>query len=96
MIIIGGTIQYESDDREALLAAIRRMIAASQAEDGCIAYEVSADLSDPDTLHLFEVWESAAHLDAHANSPHFKVFETDIRPSFVKTNIKRYDAELAS
>lgn len=95
MIIIAGTIEIETNDREALFDAIRQMVAASQAEEGCISYYVSPDITDPDMLHLYEVWETTEHLDAHQKTPHFQTFLSDIRPSFARTNIKRYNAQLA-
>ncbi len=96
MLIIAGTIRFETDDREAMFDAIREMVAKSQAEEGCLSYYVSPDMTDPDLLHLYEVWETVEHLEAHQQTPHFETFVTDIRPSFAETDIKRYNAELAS
>lgn len=96
MVIVGGTIRFQTDNREALFDAIREMVAASQAEEGCLSYYVSPDMSDPDLLHLYEVWETPEHLAAHQKTPHFDKFLTHIRPSFAETDIKRYRAELAS
>ena len=95
MIIIGGTIQFETDDREALFEAIRTMMAASQAEEGCLAYEFSPDISKPNVLHLYEVWESAEALEAHGQSAHMAAFREATFPSFGDRDIKRYEAEIA-
>jgi NAD(P)-dependent dehydrogenase (short-subunit alcohol dehydrogenase family)/quinol monooxygenase YgiN len=70
----GGTVlQYvriEADPgRHAPLAeALVQMAAQVRAEPGATVYEVSADLSEPGVFHLFEQWESAAHLEGHATS----------------------------
>ena len=93
MIIIGGTIHFNPTDRQATLDAIQRMMAASQAEEGCLVYTFSADLADPNTLHLYEVWTSAEALDAHGKSAHMATFRSEVAPTFTQTAIKRYSAE---
>ena len=95
MIIIGGTIQYATDNEELLFTQLRQMRADSQAETGCLAYEFSRDLSMPNILHLYEVWESAEALKIHRESTHMTTFKEKVSPSFVDTDIKRYDAKLA-
>ena len=95
MIIIGGIVQFETDDEDKLFATIRQMMAESQAEDGCLAYEFSQDLSRPNILHLYEVWETAESLKLHGESAHMAAFKEAAFPSFARTDIKRYDAEIA-
>lgn len=93
MIIIGGTIQFNTEHRAETIQAIQQMMAASQAEEGCIAYTFAADLAAEDTLHLYEVWESAEALAAHRETPHMGVFREKVSPLFTKTAIKRYSAD---
>ena len=50
------------------------MNAESAKEDGCAAYDFSADLVDPTLFHLFEEWETQVHLDAHGASAHMGAF----------------------
>ncbi len=93
MIILGGTVRFHPEDRQAALAAIQRMMAASRAEEGCLAYTFSADLSDPNTLHLFEVWASAEALEAHGQTPHMAEFRQTVIPAFTHVEIKKYTGE---
>jgi Antibiotic biosynthesis monooxygenase len=46
----------------------------SAAEVGCRTYELSAQLTDPLTLRLFEEWDDAEALSVHFQTPNFKVF----------------------
>ena len=96
MIVIGGTIQFEAEDQDVLFEKIRQMMADSQAEDGCLVYEFSPDISKPNILHLYEVWETAESLEAHGQSAHMAAFKEATSPSFVATDITRFDAEVAS
>jgi quinol monooxygenase YgiN len=95
MVIVAGTIEFATEDRESLFAQIRQLMADSKAEAGCIVYEFSLDLTKDDLLHLYEVWETLEALDVHNASPHMAAFRDAAFPSFVETDIKRYNAEPA-
>ena len=40
-------------------------------EPGCYRFDVLEDASDPDLVHLYEVYEDQAALDAHRKMPHY-------------------------
>ena len=46
------------------------MLAASRAEDGCLAYNYAQDVLDPCVIHISERWRDRAALDAHFATPH--------------------------
>lgn len=78
MIQINGTIGLApgavANNPEAL-EAIRTMVAKSRAEDGCIDYTFAQDLTDPDTLVVFERWRDREALAAHGASAHMAEFQ---------------------
>ncbi len=76
MIIVHGTFPVKANVRDEALDLMRRMAMASRAENGCITYEFYVGLSDPNTLLLFQEWESVEALENH--------FETDHMEEFVK------------
>ena len=59
---------------EAALAEARALIpavlAATRAEDGCIAYDMGEDVSVPGLFQVSELWASEAALRAHLAAPH--------------------------
>ncbi|MGK9067024.1 putative quinol monooxygenase [Stutzerimonas chloritidismutans] len=55
-------------------ALFSRYVAASRAEAGCIEYHMLRDAADPTLFIFFEVWQSAAHLEAHNALPHMQHF----------------------
>ena len=95
MIIIGGDMKVNTDYRAEAVQAFVKMATASQAEEGCITYEFSADLEAADTFHLFEVWENEETLAAHGQTSHMAEFRQEIGQYRLESNIKRYRAELA-
>ena len=50
------------------------MVAASNAEDGCLAYSFATDVLDPTVLHIVEKWRDEAALAAHFATPHMAAF----------------------
>ena len=75
MLIVAGTIQVDPDHRDAMFAAVAPMVAATRAEPGCRAYTFSPDPDDPGLVHLFELWDDQAALDAHFASDHMAAWQ---------------------
>jgi quinol monooxygenase YgiN len=74
MIIIHATLNFPVGAIDRFACDVPAMLAASRAETGCVAYEMTRDLGDPDVMHAFECWESEALLADHQQTPHFKAF----------------------
>ena len=74
MIIVHGTIPIRADQRERALSLARDMSEATQAEPGCISYDFYVGLRDPNTLMLFQEWESMDALMGHFDTPHMETF----------------------
>ena len=70
MIIVTGTFRVPEDKVDELTPVARSTIAATTKEAGCIVYSFSANLADRGLIHIYEEWESRAHLDAHLKQPH--------------------------
>ena len=78
MIIVHGTIPIKADSREEALRLARRMTEATLNELGCISYEFFVGLSDPNTLMLFQEWESMEALMAHFQTEHMDEFMKEL------------------
>ena len=74
MIIMQGSIPIKSGQFDRALAMAHDLIAAARGEAGCITYEFYRGLSDPDTLVVFQEWESMDALMDHLSSPHVESF----------------------
>ena len=75
MLLIAGTIRIQAEDRDAAIPLMEWMMAETAKEEGCVSYVFSADLSDSTLFHLFEEWETEAHLHAHFDAPHMAEFQ---------------------
>lgn len=74
MIIVAGTVRIEAEHRDAAMIAMSNMMTETRKEDGCVSYTFSPDMHDATLFHLFEEWESQAHLEAHFQAPHMAEF----------------------
>ena len=70
MIVISGEMEFEPGNDDAIRDAMVIMMAESAKEDGCIHYRFYRDVGNPEVYHVYEEWESGAHLKAHAESAH--------------------------
>lgn len=55
-------------------AVLAGLVAPTRAESGCLTYDLHQSNDDPRLFVFHENWVSAAHLDAHAGSPHIQAF----------------------
>ena len=70
VLLIAGTIRIAPDRLDAARSAMRAMVEASRAEDGCLAYAYAEDMLDPGLIRVHELWRDRAALDAHFAAPH--------------------------
>lgn len=74
MIIIQGHARFAPGTATAHLDAMRTMVEATRAEDGCLLYAFAFDAVDPDLMHITERWRDQAAVDAHGASAHMAAF----------------------
>src|SRR3546814_4618366 len=78
MILFDVTIEAKDDRRKEATGLLRRTMAGSQAEEGCLIYRFTADLDDPRLFHLVELWESEAAFAGHATGAPFRNFLAEL------------------
>ena len=74
MLIIEGWLRLGPGEFAKLKGAASTMVAATQAEAGCIHYAFAQDIDEPDLIRISEKWVDQAALDAHFASPHMASF----------------------
>lgn len=74
MIIVHGTFPVKAALRDEALALMRQMALASKIEEGCISYEFYVGLTQPNSLMLFQEWESVEALQNHFETKHMEEF----------------------
>lgn len=59
---------------ETVRAELLKLVAETRKEQGCVNYDLHVSADDPGHFMFYENWESLAHLDRHAASPHIQAF----------------------
>ena len=74
MLLIEGWLKLASGEFAKVREQALAMVAATNAEDGCLHYSFAQDLADPDLIRISERWESEEALGAHMASAHMAEF----------------------
>lgn len=65
-----ATIPIRADAVDQAHAALADLVAATRAEEGCLAYEAYESGAAPGLFVTVEQWRSQADLDQHMSTPH--------------------------
>ena len=74
MIYVVATTQMKPESREDFIKGHKACIAETLKEKGCISYEGHVSVNDPNRYVVVERWDTRDDLNAHARSPHIKVW----------------------
>lgn len=84
MLIVLAQATVPEGALDAARDAIAAMVAASRAEEGCIAYTFTTDVLDPARLHIVEKWRDEDALKFHFSTPHMAAFQAAIADTGVQ------------
>ena len=70
MVVIYGDILVQAERVAEIATLAAAFVAEVHKEAGCLAYELSWDVADPQCLRLVEHWAEAAAYEAHRVQPH--------------------------
>lgn len=90
MIRLNCFIKVDSEHRDTVLAAARRLTEASLLQEGCVAYDVFESATRPEVLMICETWQDRASLDAHGASQVF-VNEVGLMRSMAEMKLESFE-----
>lgn len=76
-------VKAKPDQIEALRTLLAALVAPTQAEEGCISYELFHNRADPTDFAFIEEWTSHAALDAHMQTRHVQAALGAVGPLIV-------------
>ena len=74
MIVVSGILKLDPDKHDEFVEAALKMAAASNAEEGIVAYGFFADPAERGTFRVFEEYVDDAALASHFAAPHMAEF----------------------
>ncbi|MGI9287779.1 MAG: putative quinol monooxygenase [Pseudomonadales bacterium] len=70
-ILIAGTVDIPTGQREKALAATATLVADTRSQKGCTHYVWSADPTSDTRVYVYEYWESTEDLANHLAGPYY-------------------------
>lgn len=87
MVIVAGHIVVEPRLRDAYLGSCAEVVDRARATAGCLDFAISADLTEPGRINIFERWESRAAVEAfRAGGP-----STEQSAAMLSGSVAEYD-----
>ena len=75
MVVLHVTVQVKPEHVPEYLEAVRHDAEHSeQDEPGCLRFDVIQDRDHANRFYYYEVYKDEAALEAHRQSPHFKLY----------------------
>jgi quinol monooxygenase YgiN len=97
MVVVAGTAQLQPGTFGQAQTLIEEVVRLTRSEPGCISYTFYSTVGDPDTIHVFEEWESGEALNAHLQQKHTQDFLAAIGAHLAgPPDIKRYEVSSIS
>jgi len=75
--VVAKIVAKAGKEKETL-EELKRMIAPTRKEDGCIKYVLNRSTQDPAEYWFVEEWTSKDALDKHMRTPHFVELEKNL------------------
>ena len=85
MIVITAKFRVRPEDAEQWPEITRAFTEATRAEPGCLWYDWSRSLDDPDEYVLVEAFRDDDAASAHVTSDHFRAAQVELPPHLVET-----------
>lgn len=75
MVILLVTLQVKPEHLSEFLEVARHDAEHSEKDEpGCLRFDVSRDRDDPNRFYFYEVYRDEAALEAHRQTPHFRLY----------------------
>ena len=90
MIALVVTINIKPGHKEEFMASMMGDARGSNNDEpGCLRFDVLQDNEEPNRLHLYEVYQDEAAVEAHRNAPHFLKWREECKDWFATENVRR-------
>jgi (4S)-4-hydroxy-5-phosphonooxypentane-2,3-dione isomerase len=77
---------------DKFLAALKENGAAAVKEPGCREFNITVAQNDPNHVFVFEVYDSAAALEAHRATDHFKKYAAATKDLVTKRDVRAFSS----
>ncbi len=94
MIIVTAMMHIKTGKKEAFILEAKDLISSTRKEEGCINYNLLANIEDENALVMLEQWKDIESLNKHMKTDQFLQFEVTIEPLLAKgVDIRSYSVD---
>jgi (4S)-4-hydroxy-5-phosphonooxypentane-2,3-dione isomerase len=95
MVILHVTIQVKPEHASEFLEVVRYDAEHSEKDEpGCLRFDVIQDRDDANRFYFYEVYRDEAALEAHRQTPHFKLYAEKVQPWLAVPPERRFGRNL--
>ena len=95
MVVLHVTVQVKPEHVSEFLELVRYDAEHSENDEaGCLRFDVIQDRDDPNRFHYYEVYRDEAALEAHRQSPHFKLYAEKVQAFIAAPPERRFGKNL--
>jgi autoinducer 2-degrading protein len=95
MVILHVTIQVKSEHVSEFLEVARYDAEHSEKDEpGCLRFDVIQDRDDTNRFYFYEVYRDDAALEAHRQTPHFKLYAEKVQAWLAAPPERRFGRNL--
>jgi autoinducer 2-degrading protein len=95
MIILHVALQIKPEHVSEFLEIARYDAEHSERDEpGCLRFDVIQDRDDENRFYFYEVYRDEASLEAHRQTPHFKLYAEKVQPWLAATPERRFGKNL--
>jgi quinol monooxygenase YgiN len=88
-ITVVAKLVAKKDSVERVKHELLKLIALTRQEYGCMEYRLHQDNDDPAVFIFYENWESAACLEQHMSTVHFKEYVSAVEGMIVQKVVNK-------
>lgn len=95
MVVLHVTIQVKPEHVTEFLELARYDAEHSEKDEpGCLRFDVIQDRDEPNRFYFYEVYLDEAALEAHRQTPHFKLYLSKSQPWLAAPSERRFGRNL--
>ena len=80
MVVLHVAVQVKSEHVSQFLELVRYDAEHSEKDEpGCLRFDVIQDRNDANCFYYYEVYRDEAALEAHRQTPHFKLYSDKVQ-----------------
>lgn len=91
MLALSVSMNFPPEVLPKVLEYLPELCRLSREDAGCVEYWWARSVEDPDTLRLYEVWESQEILQAHLQQPHEQEWMSKFQQQATNVKVFTYD-----